>query len=183
MTKKQEAMLHKERLQPTSQATELQQADRTKLMAKIDECLCNVTGIKSTEVAHHIFSQMVAMQVWRADLPHSQQLHAALQMIAELKPANATEALLAVQMFSVHEAALVFLKRATHKDQSDEACDANVLRSARLMRLFKEQLEAMMKLKGRASQQKVTVEHVHVHAGAQAVVGVVEAPEGEGERG
>ena len=29
------------------------------------------------------------------------------------------------------------------------------------MRLFKEQLEAMMKLKGRASQQKVTVEHVH----------------------
>ena len=69
------------------------------------------------------------------------------------------------------------------RTRSDEGCDANVLRSARLMRLFKEQLEAMMKLKGRASQQKVTVEHVHVHAGAQAVVGMVEAPEGEGERG
>jgi hypothetical protein len=27
-------------------------------------------------------------------------------------------------------------------------------------------------------QQKVTVEHVHVHSGSQAVVGVVETPEG-----
>jgi hypothetical protein len=183
MTKKQQATLNKETLQQAPQANELQQADRAKLMAKIEEWLCDVTGIKSTEVAHHIFSQMVAMQVWGAALPYSQQLQAALQMIAELRPANATEALLAVQMFSVHEAALVFLKRATSKDQSEESCDANVLRSARLMRLFKEQLEAMMKLKGRASQQKVTVEHVHVHAGAQAVVGVVEAPEGESERG
>jgi hypothetical protein len=29
-------------------------------------------------------------------------------------------------------------------------------------------------------QQKVTVEHVHVHSGGQAVVGVVEAPGGRG---
>ena len=41
------------------------------------------------------------------------------------------------------------------------------------MRIFNEQLEAMQKLKGKASQQKVTVEHVHVHEGGQAIVGAV----------
>jgi len=43
------------------------------------------------------------------------------------------------------------------------------------MRLFNEQLEAMQKLKGKAGQQKVTVEHVHVHEGGQAIVGAVSA--------
>ena len=43
------------------------------------------------------------------------------------------------------------------------------------MRLFGEQLEAMQKLKGKSGQQKVTVEHVHVHDGGQAIVGTVTA--------
>jgi hypothetical protein len=50
-------------------------------------------------------------------------------------------------------------------------CDANVLRATRLMRVFIEQLEAMQKLKGKPRQQRVTVEHVHVHKGGQAIDG------------
>jgi hypothetical protein len=41
------------------------------------------------------------------------------------------------------------------------------------MRLHLEQIEAMQKLKGKTGQQKVTVEHVHVHDGGQAIVGAV----------
>ena len=37
----------------------------------------------------------------------------------------------------------------------------------------REQLEAMAKLKGTAGRQKMIVEHVHVHAGGQAIVGPV----------
>ena len=49
------------------------------------------------------------------------------------------------------------------------------------MRVFSEQLEAMQKLRGKAGQQRVTVEHVHVHNGAQAIVGTVTARDpGEG---
>jgi len=33
----------------------------------------------------------------------------------------------------------------------------------------------MAKLKGKAGQQKVTVEHVHVYQGGQAIVGAVSA--------
>ena len=41
-------------------------------------------------------------------------------------------------------------------------------------------LEALNRHRGKG-QQKVTVEHVHVHAGGQAVVGMVETP-GGGDR-
>ena len=40
-------------------------------------------------------------------------------------------------------------------------------------------MEALNRHRGKG-QQKVTVEHVHVHAGGQAVVGLVETP-GEGD--
>jgi CBS-domain-containing membrane protein len=42
----------------------------------------------------------------------------------------------------------------------------------------------MMRLKGKTGRQKVTVEHVHVHSGGQAIVGTVTAREldkGEGD--
>ena len=42
-----------------------------------------------------------------------------------------------------------------------------------VMRLFNEQLGLMETLKGTTRRQNVTVEHVHVHAGGQAIVGVV----------
>lgn len=51
-----------------------------------------------------------------------------------------------------------------------------VASATRLMRLYTEQLEAMAKLKGKSTQQKVIVEHVHVHSGGQAIVGAVRTP-------
>ena len=58
-----------------------------------------------------------------------------------------------------------------------------MVRATRLMRLHLEQIEAMQKLKGKAGQQKVTVEHVHVHEGGQAIVGAVSSTKGEGDGG
>jgi hypothetical protein len=83
----------------------------------------------------------------------------------------------------VHNAAVMFLNRAMAAEQTFEGTNANLLRATRLMRLFSEQLEAMAKLKGKAGQQKVTVEHVHVHSGGQAVVGVMETSPARGEQG
>jgi hypothetical protein len=42
-------------------------------------------------------------------------------------------------------------------------------------------LEALNRHRGKG-QQKVTIEHVHVHEGGQAVVGVVETPGGGGQK-
>ncbi len=72
----------------------------------------------------------------------------------------------------------MFLQRSTLKDQTFDGTDANVNRATRLLRLFNAQLETMQKLKGTAGQQKMTVEHVHVHSGGQAIVGQVDAGKG-----
>ena len=60
-----------------------------------------------------------------------------------------------------------------------EGADANVHRAVRLLRLFNEQLQALATLRGKTGQQKVTVEHVHVYEGGQAIVGSVDTPRGE----
>ena len=46
----------------------------------------------------------------------------------------------------------------------------------RLLRAFATQVESLRRLKN-GSSQLVRVEHVHVHAGGQAVVGMIETPE------
>jgi hypothetical protein len=50
------------------------------------------------------------------------------------------------------------------------------------MRIFSEQVETWLRLKGKGGQQRVVVEHVTVAAGGQAVVGMV-TPGGRGGDG
>ncbi len=104
----------------------------------------------------------------------------AINTLAELAPRNLPEAMLAAQMIATHEAAMKFMCNAVLSDQTSEGQQTNVVRATRLMRLHLEQVEAMQKLRGLASQQKVTVEHVHVYAGGQAVVGSI-GVRGEGD--
>ena len=49
-----------------------------------------------------------------------------------------------------------------------------------LIRTFAAQTEALQRYRGKG-QQKVTVEHVHVHTGGQAIVGAVSQPGGGGK--
>jgi hypothetical protein len=50
----------------------------------------------------------------------------------------------------------------------------NLKHAAKLMALYTQQLAALDKHRGKG-QQKVTVEHVHVAPGGQAIVGTVES--------
>ncbi len=53
----------------------------------------------------------------------------------------------------------------------------NLTQANKLSRSYAVLLDALNRHRGK-DQQKVTVEHVHVHSGGQAVVGMVEAPGG-----
>jgi hypothetical protein len=85
-------------------------------------------------------------------------------------------------MFGAHHMVMESQKRAVAPQQCTGGIDANVGRATQIMRIFLEQIAAMQKLKGKGSQQKVTVERVQVYQGGQAIVGAV-APRGEGEEG
>ena len=64
--------------------------------------------------------------------------------------------------------------------QTFEGRRENLNQANKLSRTYATLLEALNRHRGKG-QQKVTVEHVHVHSGGQAVVGMVETP-GGGDR-
>ena len=71
-------------------------------------------------------------------------------------------------------------RRAMIGEQTFEGRRENLAQANKLSRTFATLLEALNRHRGKG-QQKVTVEHVHVHSGGQAVVGVVET-QGGGDR-
>jgi hypothetical protein len=129
------------------------------------------TGAQSVEVATMLVTHTFSL------LPDAEsadeKLALAVKTLAEMAPRNTTEGMLAVQMIGVHNASVEFLRRSLLPDQTIVGVDANIARASRLLRIFTAQIDAMAKLKGTAGQQKMTVEHVHVHAGGQAIVGPV----------
>ena len=67
--------------------------------------------------------------------------------------------------------------RAMFGEQTFEGRRENLGQANKLSRTYATLLEALNHHRGKA-QQKVRVEHVHVHSGGQAVVGVVQPPGG-----
>jgi len=105
--------------------------------------------------------------------------------IATIEPADGVEAMLAMQMVGVQRAALDCLRRGQLDGQTMEARAMNLSQANKLARTFAALTEALSRHRGKATQQRVTVEHVHVHSGGKAIVGAVGGtgrhPEGEGD--
>ena len=62
-------------------------------------------------------------------------------------------------------------------EQTSEGRSENLNQANKLSRTYTVLLDALNRHRGKG-QQKVTVEHVHVHSGGQAVVGMIGAPGG-----
>ncbi len=142
-----------------------------------------IFGTESLEAQYHFFIQALnTMGITMEDFKVGKEklMEYVHTVIAGINPKNVLEGMLAIQMFGAHNMIVEFQKRAVAPQQCTEGVDANVARATRIMRVFLEQIAVMQKLKGQGSQQKVTVEHVHVHQGGQAIVGAVTSG-GEGE--
>src|SRR6266516_5764710 len=83
--------------------------------------------------------------------------------------------MIAAQMLAAHNAAMECYRRAMLKDQPFEGYRENLNQANKLSRTYALLLDALNRHRGKG-QQKVTVDHVHVHSGGQAVVGMVETP-------
>lgn len=158
-----------------------------KTVAIFKSILAQATGVKDPGVATLIIDSLTRLQV-----PHNsavtavQRLDFAVSTMHEISPKTIMEAFLAAQMVAVHHASLAAIEKATSPYGTDERQATSIASATSLMRLFVEQLDAMAKLKGKTGQQKVTVEHVHVHDGGQAIVGAVNSgrsSHGEGGKG
>jgi hypothetical protein len=92
-------------------------------------------------------------------------------IIAGIQPKDPIESMLATQMAAVHNATMIFARRLNHVEniaQQDSASRA----FNQLARTFAAQIEALKRHRN-GGNQNVTVKHVHVHEGGQAIVGDV----------
>lgn len=93
--------------------------------------------------------------------------------LAGAAPRNELEGMAAAQLIAAHNAAMECYRRAMLPEQTFEGRRENLTQANKLTRSWATLLGALDKHRGKG-QQKVTVEHVHVHSGGQAIVGAVE---------
>jgi hypothetical protein len=101
------------------------------------------------------------------------QVSAAIAGLIGINPNDELEGMLASQLVACHNASMECYRRAMIGEQSFEGRRENLSQANKLSRTYTTLLEALNRHRGKG-QQKVTVEHVHVHEGGQAIVGNVE---------
>src|SRR6266576_3704207 len=104
-----------------------------------------------------------------------QQYDATLFALIGIGPRDELEGMIAAQLLAAHNAAMECYRRAMLAEQTFEARRENLSQANKLSRTYAALLDALNRHRGKG-QQKVTVEHVHVHSGGQAIVGTVESP-------
>lgn len=97
-----------------------------------------------------------------------------LYAMKELNPQNGFEGMLINQMVIVYKQAMdcFHLANDENNKKSMHIHEKFLNQGTKLMRLYYQQLEALDKHR-RKGNQKMIVEHVHVHKGGQAIVGSV----------
>jgi len=128
------------------------------------------------------FAQLTLTQTMKALATSEGSLSGTNAVLATLDgvgPNNEIEAMLVSQMTVTHALAMDFLGRARRAEYVKQLDSCGAL-AVKLLRTYAAQVEALAKLR-RGGEQTVRVEHVHVHAGGQAVVGNVSHRGGGGE--
>lgn len=111
-------------------------------------------------------------------------LNFALQAMHALAPRDGLEAMLCTQLVGLQALGMRFLERAARPGQTDEGIETNVIRGNRCLRTFAQTAEVLRAYRSKG-EQKVTVKHVHVYDGGQAIVGNVgraKKPRGGGRK-
>lgn len=181
----------KDAAQPPAPLTDREQRARQLPTFKGNELLCTPELLENTCDLLKVDHQGAALDVIAQALKgkdadntstpdHCKNI--ALQQLAELKPESYLESMLLAQMVQVSNAAGKCMERAfLLEGQTIPAKEMNANLAIKFQRTFVAQIEALQKLRGKGGQ-KVTVEHVHVHEGGQAIVGNVNhAPGGGGK--
>ncbi len=129
-----------------------------------------------------ILGAQVVQSIWTEhsdEATRSMQIDAAVAALEEFAPRDVLEGMMVAQMLAAHNAAMECYRRAMIGEQTLEGRNSNLNQANKLSRTSAALLDALNKHRGK-SQQRVTVDHVHVHAGGRAVVGRIEGLRGGG---
>src|SRR5260370_29404870 len=124
---------------------------------------------------NNILTNQAISALWlkHSDLEtREKQFSAVIAALIGIGPKDELEGMMAAQLIAAHNAAMECYRRAMHGEQTFEGRRENLAQANKLARTYATLLEALNRHR-RKGQQKVTVEHVPVHSGGQAVVGMV----------
>ena len=144
---------------------------------KFDDLLLKAAGVDHLNAARLVINQVVNTLYRPEGLSEKEGDDANFAAIAQMlayAPKDALEGMLVAQMIAAHNAAMECVRRAQLPNQTFEGSEQNMKHAAKLMGVFTRQVEALDKHRNRG-QQKITVEHVTVNAGGQAIVGNIGA--------
>jgi len=127
---------------------------------------------------NNILANQAVRTLWFSENADAEEIerqrHATVDALIGLKPKDEIEGMIAAQLLACHNASMECYRRAMIREQTFEGWRENLNQANKLSRTYATLLEALNRHRGKG-QQKVTVEHVHVHSGGQAIVGNVEA--------
>lgn len=138
--------------------------------------LRKATGAANPNLQTVIANQVISALWLPSDLSAEKRLErmaAAISLLEGIKPQDELEGMLAAHMVATHSAAMECLRRAMIPEQSFEGRDAALRHAEKLLATYARQLEVLDKHRGKG-QQQVTVKHITVGPGGQAVVGNVQ---------
>jgi hypothetical protein len=140
----------------------------------VDSRLLDAVGTKDLDFLDGILKQLARVGSQGAKIDE-QSLHFMLSLVKGVKPTDQVESMLAVQMAAVHTATMSVARRLAHAENIQHQDSAERALN-KLARTFTAQVEALKRYRT-GGEQKVTVQHVSVSEGGQAIVGnVTQAP-------
>src|SRR3984893_4569669 len=144
------------------------------------ETLKRVGGSQSDDW-NHVLGNQAFQSLWVKQSDNEvrqRQYNAAIAGLIGIAPQDEIEGMIAAQLIAAHNATMECYRRAMIGEQTLEGRRDNLSQANKLSRTYAVLLDALNRYRGKDGQQKVTVEHVDVHAGGQAVVGMIESPRG-----
>ncbi len=133
--------------------------------------LIDTFGTKGSEAAYLLMQQVVFLDSKNGENPV--KANQMMNLIYGIEPKDEVEGMLASQMVAIHDLVMDCVARANLPEQTFEGRQLNLNSAIKLSRSYVGLVDALNKHRGKG-QQKMTVEHVHVNEGGQAIIGNVD---------
>jgi hypothetical protein len=136
-----------------------------------DEAAGHIRVMKAIGTLDPDFYATLISQLANIAAGDEQALNSMMAMIKGIEPRDQMEAMLAAQMAAVHMATMTLARRLAQADIIQKQDSASTAFN-KLARTFAAQMEALKRYRS-TGEQTVTVQHVQVNEGGQAIVGNV----------
>jgi hypothetical protein len=130
----------------------------------------SITGSDDADFSDTLLADVLTAQYH--DAASEKQVKALFAAMAGMKPQDELEGMLCGLLIASYQTAMQCYQHAAIPEQTFEGKRENLNQANKLCRSFAALIEALDRHRGKG-QQRITVEHVNVHAGGQAIVGAV----------